>query len=72
MAPASAQWATEVDRLMKTEVNQLKSYEKLVAEYEVEGKTDGAEKIRKLAAKLRELFDERNPEWEKEIKAKKP
>lgn len=65
--PASDKWNSRVDQLMKIEIPQLEQYESLAIKLEAAGDTEQAEKIRHLAKKLEELFNQRDPTWLKNI-----
>ena len=67
MVPASKKWNDEVDKLMKETEIKIRDYEAMVAPLEETGKTADAEKLRKLTGDLRQLFEQRDPNWKNKI-----
>jgi hypothetical protein len=67
MVPASKKWKDEVDKLMKETRIKIRDYEAMVAPLEETGKTVDAEKLRKLTGDLRQLFEQRDPNWKNKI-----
>jgi|ETNmetMinimDraft_26_1059896.scaffolds.fasta_scaffold79128_2 hypothetical protein len=63
MVPASKKWNDEVDKLMKEAGNKVLDYESMVVPLEEKGKTADAEALRKLTGDLRQLFEQRDPNW---------
>jgi hypothetical protein len=67
MQTASKKWNTEVDKLMKEAANKVLDYEAMVVPLEQTGRTADAEKLRKLTGDLRQLFEQRDPNWKNKI-----
>ena len=67
MVPASKKWNDEVDKLMKEAASKVLGYEAMVVPLEETGKTADAEKLRKLTGDLRQLFEQRDPNWKNRI-----
>ena len=63
MVPASKKWNDEVDKLMNEAGNKVLDYESMVVPLEEKGKTADAEALRKLTGDLRQLFEQRDPNW---------